>query len=52
MLTDERRYLSEDYAFCKRWRDIGGKIHVYLPVVTVHHGSYAYMYDSSIIKLC
>jgi len=48
---ENRRYLSEDYAFCKRWRDIGGKIHIYLPVVTTHHGTYAYQYDSSCIKL-
>ena len=46
-----KRYLSEDYAFCKRWRDIGGKIHIYLPVTTTHYGSYAYQYDSSRIKL-
>jgi hypothetical protein len=46
-----RRYLSEDYAFCKRWRDIGGKIYVYLPVVTTHYGIYAYQYDSTRIKL-
>ena len=46
-----RRYLSEDYAFCKRWRDIGGKIYIYLPVVTTHFGSYAYQYDSTRIKL-
>jgi hypothetical protein len=52
MLTPEKRYLSEDYAFCKRWRDIGGKIYIYLPVTTIHHGTYAYVYDSSIIKLC
>lgn len=48
---DNKRYLSEDYAFCKRWRDIGGKIHIYLPVITTHYGSYAYQYDSTRIKL-
>lgn len=48
---DSKRYLSEDYAFCRRWRDIGGNIYVYLPVNTVHYGSYAYEYDSSCIKL-
>ena len=23
---DKNRYLSEDFTFCKRWKDIGGKI--------------------------
>ena len=25
---DLGHYLSEDYAFCRRWRDIGGKVFV------------------------
>ena len=32
----KRRHLSEDFAFCHRWRAIGGKIHV-LPDVHLQH---------------
>jgi hypothetical protein len=45
------RYLSEDYAFCKRWRDIDGKIYIYLPVTTIHYGSYGFEYNSNTVKL-
>lgn len=31
-----RRYLSEDYAFCRRWQDIGGKIWLD-PLVKLDH---------------
>ena len=34
-----RRYLSEDYAFCKRWIDIGGKIQACLKHRLVHTGT-------------
>jgi GT2 family glycosyltransferase len=35
-------YYSEDYAFCRRWRDIGGKIHVAPMVNLTHQGSKLY----------
>lgn len=33
----KRRLLSEDFSFCKRWTDMGGKIHMYCVPVD-HHG--------------
>ncbi len=36
---DSRRYLSEDYAFCKRWRDLGGSIHCWTQHRLIHTGS-------------
>jgi hypothetical protein len=37
-----KRYLSEDYAFCKRWRDIGGRVFVDLHSDFGHLGQYMY----------
>ena len=34
-----RRYLSEDYAFCKRWRDLGGEIFACLNHRLIHTGT-------------
>jgi len=34
-----RRYLSEDYAFCKRWRDIGGEVFACMNHRLIHTGS-------------
>jgi len=42
---ETRDYLPEDYAFCKRWRDIGGKVHVSVPGRFAHHGGRAYVGD-------
>ena len=41
MLT-EGHHLSEDYAFCHRWRALGGTILADTSVRLVHHGLYAY----------
>lgn len=33
-----RRYLSEDYTFCKRWKDLGGKIYLDISINLTHKG--------------
>ena len=42
---DTRRYLSEDYALCKRWRALGGKVWVDLRAQLCHVGSHRYQGD-------
>ena len=37
-----RDYLPEDYAFCKRWTDIGGEIYADIHSVFTHVGNYEY----------
>jgi hypothetical protein len=39
---DSGRYLSEDYAFCRRWRDMGGKVFADLDSRLVHLGQYLF----------
>ncbi len=34
----DRRFLSEDYFFCKLWRELGGTVHVYVPFEARHWG--------------
>jgi len=36
------RYLSEDYAFCRRWRDAGGSIYCDIGSRLTHFGNYAF----------
>lgn len=40
---ENRRYLSEDYAFCRKWQNIGGKVYMdrHGPGLR-HYGGYAY----------
>ncbi|HTI67751.1 MAG TPA: hypothetical protein VL460_09440, partial [Caulobacteraceae bacterium] len=39
---DNREHLSEDYAFCRRWRDIGGEIWADFQTRMTHVGHAAY----------
>jgi hypothetical protein len=42
---DSGRYLSEDYAFCRRWRDIGGKVFVDPQCKLMHLGQHLFAGD-------
>jgi hypothetical protein len=47
----DRRYLSEDYTFCRRWQNLGGEIWVDPNTKLNHVGSYTYEGDlSNIIR--
>ena len=39
------RYLSEDWLFCKRWRNMGNKVWLYLRPKVTHQGSYTFRGD-------
>ncbi|WP_092090182.1 hypothetical protein [Bradyrhizobium brasilense] len=43
--ASSKRYLSEDYAFCRRWRDIGGKVHVCTRTRLTHAGTHRFNGD-------
>lgn len=42
MTEPNGRYLSEDYAFCRRWQDIGGQIFVDAASNLSHQGGHVY----------
>ena len=37
-----KRYLSEDYAFCRLWQNMGGKIYADITSGMTHYGNYAF----------
>ncbi|HEX4026721.1 MAG TPA: hypothetical protein VHX18_03815 [Rhizomicrobium sp.] len=41
-------YLSEDYTFCKRWRDIGGQIWLDTESTLTHIGAYDFTGDTKV----
>lgn len=41
-MIDNGRYLSEDYTFCRRWQNMGGKIYVDPTIILDHVGTYTF----------
>jgi GT2 family glycosyltransferase len=39
LIDEDKRYLSEDYTFCRRWQKIGGRVWLDPQVVLDHFGS-------------
>ena len=39
---ETKTYLGEDFAFCKRWRDIGGKCYCLVNDYITHVGEHQY----------
>ena len=37
-----KRYFGEDFGFCQRWSDIGGKVYAYINDYITHVGEYQY----------
>jgi|TARA_R100001510_G_scaffold50815_1_gene50114 hypothetical protein len=37
-----KRYYGEDFGFCQRWVDIGGKVYAYIDEYITHVGEYSY----------
>ena len=48
MVDDAGRYLSEDYAFCRRWQAMGGKVYADMHSKLTHQGQY--MYEGNVLK--
>jgi hypothetical protein len=41
-IPEKKHYLGEDFAFCKRWKDIGGKCHAWIMDYITHVGEHQY----------
>jgi len=41
-LPEKKHYLGEDFAFCKRWKDIGGECHAWVNDYITHVGEHQY----------
>jgi len=41
-IPEKKHYFGEDFAFCKRWKDIGGSCHAYIMDYITHVGEHQY----------
>ena len=39
---ESKTYMGEDFAFCKRWKDIGGSCHAWVMDQIIHVGEHQY----------
>ncbi|HWK47516.1 MAG TPA: hypothetical protein VNT30_22515 [Stellaceae bacterium] len=46
--SETGEYLSEDYAFCRRWRDIGGEVWLDLSSRLTHVGTHHFRGDTTV----
>lgn len=42
MIDPDKNYLSEDWTFCYRWREMGNKVWVHKGVILDHQGTYTF----------
>jgi len=40
--VETKRYFGEDFGFCQRWTDLGGKVYIYAMDYITHVGEHAY----------
>jgi hypothetical protein len=45
----DKRYLSEDYTFCRRWQDMGGDIYLDPSISLNHYGSFCFQGNPEMI---
>jgi len=48
MIDEDKNYLSEDWAFCYRWRKLGKKVWVDKSVILDHQGTYNFRGEDAV----
>ncbi len=50
-IDTQGRYLTEDWSFCRQWRELGGTIWADTSIALVHVGYYRFQPDMGAIKI-